>query len=82
MDAARYGGTKTQLALDDVRDVEIDVVGTSDENHIVPALSQRMAKLKTCAAKVATQMSLLSEHRHALITAAVTGVLDIPGVAA
>jgi hypothetical protein len=34
------------------------------------------------AAALAQQIALLQEHRQALITAAVTGELDIPGVAA
>jgi type I restriction enzyme S subunit len=82
LDASRYGGTKTQLGLDDVRDTFIDVVDQYDELKMVTALGERIMQLKVGGSMLNQQIALLEEHRQAIITAAVTGDLDIPGFAA
>jgi len=40
-----------------------------------------LGAIHRAAVKLERQIALLQEHRQALITAAVTGELDIPGVA-
>lgn len=82
LDAGRYGGTKTQLSLDDVRDVEIRIVEAELEVLICESLRSRLALMRRASTRLLKQIDLLTEHRQALITAAVTGQLTIPGVAA
>jgi type I restriction enzyme, S subunit len=81
-DSARYGGTKSQLALDDVRDVEIEVLNPKDEARTLDQLRSITRTIRSAQAVLARQILLISEHRQALITAGVTGALEIPGVAA
>ncbi len=52
------------------------------QRQIVAELDKARAKMRDIQERWARQISLLVEHRQALITAAVTGQLEIPGVAA
>jgi type I restriction enzyme S subunit len=49
--------------------------------QIVAELDKARAKMRDIKERLAQQIELLAEHRQALITAAVTGQLDVPGVA-
>lgn len=82
LDASRYGGTKTQLALDDVAQVRIWLPPREEVPRRVSDLSWRISAIRIAQAKLRRQLDLLVEHRQALITAAVTGELAVPGVAA
>lgn len=53
-----------------------------EQREIVEALDQRASTRDTTADVVGRQIDLLVEHRQALIAAAVTGELKIPGAAA
>jgi type I restriction enzyme S subunit len=53
-----------------------------EQAHIVIALDAQRDGLCGMMKRVRRQVSLLKEHRQALITAAVTGELGIPGAAA
>jgi type I restriction enzyme S subunit len=52
------------------------------QRAIADYLDQETACIDALIDKINRQIDLLQEHRQALITAAVTGELDIPGVAA
>ena len=54
----------------------------SDQRRIVSALDEVRTDLDKIAGRLDRQIELLLERRQALITAAVSGQLDIPGVAA
>jgi len=54
----------------------------SEQRRIVSTLDDVRSDLDKIAGRLEQQISLLLERRQALITAAVTGQLDIPGVAA
>ena len=77
LDASRYGGTKTQLALDDVVEVYLPRPPPSDQQRIAAFLSQQVEVTDGLIRKLTEQNSLLNEYRQALITAAVTGELDV-----
>ena len=49
---------------------------------IAENLDEKDAVIRKATDQLARQIELLREHRQALITAAVTGELEIPGVAA
>jgi len=46
------------------------------------AVERERSRVQRLTDRLTRQLNLLQEHRQALITAAVTGELDIPGVAA
>ncbi len=53
-----------------------------EQADIVQALDARLARTSGITIRLVRQIELLQERRQALITAAVTGELEIPGVAA
>jgi type I restriction enzyme S subunit len=81
LDAARYGGTKTQIGLDDIRNVAIQVVDPTIEQHLLNDVRTRVGALKASQEKLRAQVQLLQSRRQSLVTAAVTGQLDVPVVA-
>ena len=52
------------------------------DKRIVSNLEAELAPLDGISKRLTSQIALLQEHRQALITAAVTGELEVPGVAA
>ncbi|MEU0530911.1 restriction endonuclease subunit S [Amycolatopsis tolypomycina] len=76
----QYGGTKQQLGLEDLAELTIQVPSLEEQRELVCTL-QRAAQLKMeLTEKLGRQIDLLKEHRQALITAAVTGEMKVPGV--
>jgi type I restriction enzyme S subunit len=53
-----------------------------EQDRIVNDVACRRSRAAAPSRRLARQIDLLTEHRQALITAAVTGELDIPGLAA
>jgi type I restriction enzyme S subunit len=82
LDAGRYGGAKTQLSLEDVADVDIPVPKMSEQRSLVGEWMRIQAARDQLLARVSHQVRLLRERRQALITAAVTGWIDISDEAA
>jgi len=72
-----YGGTKIQLSLDDVKSLWLCVPPRPEQRAIAAYLDQEAAKLDALVAKVETAIERLQEYRTALITAAVTGKIDV-----
>lgn len=81
LDAAGYGGTKTQLGLEDVANVTVPYVAVEEEEGVLAELRDRLGRIEVSKQALATQRLLLKERRQALITAAVSGQLDIPEAA-
>lgn len=80
--ASQYGGTKTQLGLDDLRELVIRVPHVDEQAAATTLVSK--AETDTVATLNALQrgIDLLLERRQAVTTAAVTGELQIPKVTA
>lgn len=55
---------------------------TGEQAEIVERLDSQAAVVRSTCQRLTSQIDLLREHRQALITAAVTGELEVPGVAA
>ena len=72
-----YGGTKIQLSLDDVRDLPIPVPPLDEQSAIVAMLETQVAQFDTLTAEAQRAIALLQERRTALISAAVTGQIDV-----
>ena len=79
--AGQYGGTKQQLGLADLADLVITVPSLEEQRRLVTRLAQIRELGAASRAKVRRQVDLLLEHRQALVTAAVTGELAVPGAA-
>jgi type I restriction enzyme S subunit len=52
------------------------------QRQITASLNRQLSTIDSVLASLTRQIELLREHRQALITAAVTGQIEIPGVAA
>lgn len=74
-----YGGTKIQLSLDDVRETPIPIPPIAECMAIKEHLDRETIRLGVLVDKTSNSIDLLREYRTALISAAVTGQIDIPG---
>jgi type I restriction enzyme S subunit len=74
---SQYGGTKTQLSLGDIRNLVMPLPSLDEQHEIVAAITEGLAAITAERALRDRQLTLLSERRQALITAAVTGQIDV-----
>lgn len=79
---SQYGGTKQQLGLDELAELSIAVPSIEDQRHRVDHLNSLRTATVEARQAVARSINLLQERRRALITAAVTGRMAVPGVEA
>ncbi len=70
------------LSQDRIRDLMIPVPPIKKQMELVEAVLHETKKHSSVSGGLRKQIDLLVEHRQALITAAVTGELPVPGVAA
>jgi type I restriction enzyme S subunit len=80
--AGQYGGTKQQLGLDDLAELRVTNPDRPEQSRRVDVMEEAHRSTRGLVAKLGDQIARLQEHRQALITAAVTGELEIPGAAA
>jgi type I restriction enzyme S subunit len=78
--AGQYGGTKSQLGLQDLADLTISLPSAGGQERAVETLDSMAGNVERLSATLTRQIDLLREHRQALITAAVTGELEVPGM--
>lgn len=76
-----YGGTKVQLSLPDIANLVITAPPIHEQDHILSQLEQKLSRLDGLISEAATAIALLQERRAALISAAVTGKIDVRGLA-
>lgn len=74
-----YGGTKVQLSLEDIRELVVAVPPTDEQIAIAQTLDERLRGMETLISEAKVAVALLSERRSALISAAVTGKIDVRG---
>jgi type I restriction enzyme S subunit len=72
-----YGGTKVQLALGDVKNILVPVPPPNEQQMIAQHLDELTGKYAKAQHSITSAIDRLREYRSALITAAVTGQLDI-----
>lgn len=68
---------RSRLYWEYFRDVRICLPSVAEQNQIVSKVRSATARIDTLIAKTERSIELLREHRTALITAAVTGKLDL-----
>ena len=78
-DSIVRGTAQAVLNLGQLDDLKIPVPPTEEQRAIVDYLDYETARIDTLAAAVAQAIERLSEYRTALITAAVTGQIDVTG---
>lgn len=76
-----YGGTKIQLSLDDIRDLPVPVPPIEEQLRITKHIEQQLSHFDALEADSKRMIGVLRERRSALITAAVTGQIDVRGLA-
>jgi type I restriction enzyme S subunit len=71
------GGTKMQLALDDIRGLRVPTAPIMQQRRIAVHLDRQTAKIDSLVAETERFIELSKERRAALITAVVTGQIDV-----
>ncbi len=77
LETAGYGGTKIQLSLADVTSLPIVVPPLAEQTSIATFIDRETAKIDALTADAQRAIDLLQERRTALISAAVTGQIDV-----
>ena len=75
-------GTQLNLNTDTIGDILMPVPPHAEQVAIVRRLDADLGAIDSATSAIGNQIQLLLERRRALLTAAVTGQLEIPGVAA
>lgn len=73
------GSTRTRINLDVAKSIPLILPALSEQTAIVDEAHQRRQTTESLHTALDTQIDLLTEHRQALITAAVTGQLEVSG---
>jgi len=74
--------TQDNLNAEQVGALPVPLWSLEEQRRLVETLRPVLVSLSAVAERIARQVGLLREHRQALITAAVTGELEVSGVAA
>lgn len=72
-----YGGTKVQLSLNDVKEVVLAEPSKVEQVEIADYLDSSLANMNNLLEEAGSLITLLRERRSALISAAVTGKIDV-----
>ena len=70
-------GLKQGLSLDDVREAPVFLPSPAEQFRIIEFIESETNKIDTLVGEAERSISLLQEHRSALITAVVTGKVDV-----
>ena len=76
------GSTRSRINLDIARSISVLLPDLTAQVSLSRFWSEKSGAGQKATSALRAQIELLVEHRHALVTAAVSGQLDIPGVAA
>jgi len=76
------GSTHKTIYMPDIEALRVPLPEVDEQDAIVDAVWLRLRAIDTVIDALGRQVDLLAEHRQALITAAVTGELKVPGMAA
>jgi len=79
--AQRLGATFGRINVAQVVDLQILCPPSEDQHAIADHLDERRGTYEAVAARLQRQIELLAEHRQGLVTAAITGQIDVPHAA-
>ena len=71
------GSTHKTIYMPDLEAIRIPLPSVGEQDEIVEEVQRRLRSIDAAAEKLTRQIALLKERRQALITAAVTGELDV-----
>ncbi|KOY62508.1 hypothetical protein AM629_08005 [Photorhabdus heterorhabditis] len=74
---AGYGGTKVQLSLEDIRELQLAYPPYREQQQIYKFLDYELDRFEKLTSHAENMITLLKERRSALISAAVTGKIDV-----
>ena len=77
LDAARVGSTFTRINIDQIKALVIPMRSLSDQQRVALACDRIATDFENAESGLATATKLLTEYKQSLITAAVTGELDV-----
>ncbi|EOL8946400.1 restriction endonuclease subunit S [Cronobacter dublinensis] len=77
LQGAGYGGTKVQLNLEDIRELFVAYPPKNEQDKIAFYLDKRLTELDDLDYRAHNLIEILRERRTALISAAVTGKIDV-----
>ena len=75
--AGGYGGTKIQLSLEDIREIDIVLPPSEEQETLVSYIECTLKKFDVLTDKAIKAITIFQERRTALISAAVTGKIDV-----
>lgn len=76
-DLQAYGGTKVQLSLEDIHELPVPLPSMNEQLGRIQVLEHRLRDLDRLSIHIAEHLASLREYRSSLISAAVTGQLDL-----
>lgn len=76
------GSTHKTIYVPDIQSIKVPLPPVEQQDQIVEWVWTRLRAIDAVVDAIQRQVSLLQERRQALITAAVTGQFEMPGVAA
>ena len=79
LDRFTFGATIKTIGMDDVKSLVTTVPPKEEQETICKYIDEKLEKFDLLINKVARSIDLLKEHRTALISAAVTGKIDVRG---
>lgn len=81
LDAQKIGSTFSRVNVAQIVDLEIPSPPPAIQHRLAQEFDEKRRRHDRTVTRLRQQIALLQEHRQALITAAVTGELDVPGAA-
>lgn len=75
------GSTHKTIYMPDIESIMVPIPPVMEQEEAIDVAHQERSALDGCVERLRAQVNLLEERRQALITAAVTGQLDIPEAA-
>ncbi|MHB1552722.1 MAG: restriction endonuclease subunit S [Acidimicrobiales bacterium] len=76
------GAGQPNISQEILRSLRLVAPDLAAQDRVVSVLDGLRGRAGQLSSRIRSQLDLLAEHRQALITAAVTGELEVPGVAA
>jgi type I restriction enzyme S subunit len=80
LDAYTFGATIKTIGMPDVRKLMTPVPPIEEQQRIIDFVDSATAKVDAMTAEAERAIALLKERRAALISAAVTGKIDVRGL--
>jgi type I restriction enzyme, S subunit len=77
-----YGSGQPNISQETIRSLRVPSPTLVEQERIADHLTEAAKSLRSLTQNVTRQIDLLVEHRQALITAIVTGEIEVPGVVA